>query len=87
MLPAPVVERVGRLLVVRDDLLPGGTKMRAILPLIESRPEQEFVYASPAYEECREAPPFPSSPWYDAKGWGPACARASEGALFWNVGG
>lgn len=48
MLPAPVIESLGDRLVVRDDLLPGGTKMRAILPLIEASQAQEFVYASPA---------------------------------------
>lgn len=48
MLPPPTVERYGEILVVRDDLLPGGTKMRAIMPLIESSDAQEFVYASPA---------------------------------------
>lgn len=48
-LPAPVIERVGSVDVVRDDLLPGGTKMRALLPLMQSRSEEEFVYASPAY--------------------------------------
>lgn len=31
-----------------DDLLPGGTKMRAIMPLIASSMAGEFVYASPA---------------------------------------
>lgn len=48
-LPDPVVERVGRFNVVRDDLLPGGSKMRYILPLIERAAEREFVYASPAF--------------------------------------
>lgn len=49
MLPPPVVEDHSGVRVVRDDLLPGGTKMRYILPLIQSRPEREFVYASPAF--------------------------------------
>jgi hypothetical protein len=48
-LPAPVIDKVGRFYVVRDDLLPGGTKMRYILPLIQSRPSPEWVYASPAF--------------------------------------
>lgn len=47
-LPAPIIEKVNGLFVVRDDKLPGGTKMRFILPYIQSRPEREFVYASPA---------------------------------------
>lgn len=48
MLPVPVVDRYGAHLVVRDDLLPGGTKMRAIMPLIQASDASEFVYASPA---------------------------------------
>lgn len=48
-LPAPVIEAHEDIRVVRDDLLPGGTKMRYILPMMEARPEREFVYASPAY--------------------------------------
>lgn len=47
MLPAPVVERHAGVLVVRDDLLPGGTKMRAMLPLMQAQAAAEFVYASP----------------------------------------
>lgn len=37
MLPPPVVEQHAGVLVVRDDLLPGGTKMRAILPLMQAQ--------------------------------------------------
>ena len=48
MLPPPVVERHSGILVVRDDMLPGGTKMRAMLPLMQAQPAAEFVYASPA---------------------------------------
>lgn len=47
MIPAPVVERVGRFWVVRDDLIPGGTKRRVIDVLLVGA--DEFVYASPAY--------------------------------------
>lgn len=47
-LPAPVVRRHGRFLVVRDDLLPGGSKMRCMLPLVAAMPEREICYASPA---------------------------------------
>jgi hypothetical protein len=45
--PEPVIERVGRVQVVRDDLIPGGTKRRVIDALL--RGADEFVYASPAY--------------------------------------
>lgn len=48
MLPAPVIEQHAGVLVVRDDLLPGGTKMRALLPLMQAQAAAEFVYASPA---------------------------------------
>lgn len=34
--------------VVRDDLHPGGTKARFLLPLLRECPEVEFIYASPA---------------------------------------
>ena len=47
-LPPPVVETIGRFKVVRDDLLPGGSKMRYMLPYLAGRPEREIVYASPA---------------------------------------
>lgn len=35
--------------VIRDDLLPGGTKIRALDPLIKNSNADEFVYPSPAY--------------------------------------
>lgn len=48
-LPAPVVEtRDDGLMVVRDDLLPGGTKRRVLPSLMVEWPEDEFVYAGPA---------------------------------------
>jgi cysteine synthase len=46
-LPSPRIERVGSLLVVRDDLIPGGTKRRVLPGLLESG--VEYVYPSPAY--------------------------------------
>lgn len=48
-LPAPVIEKVGRLYVVRDDLLPGGSKMRYMLPIIAALDAHEVVYATPAF--------------------------------------
>lgn len=45
-LPAPVLEEHCGILVVRDDLIPGGTKQR-VLPQILP-PGNEYVYASPA---------------------------------------
>lgn len=47
MLPSPVVDRVGDFLVVRDDLILGGTKRRVVDRLIAGY--AEVVYASPAY--------------------------------------
>jgi len=43
----PLVEPLGDRYVLRDDLLPGGTKRRAVDALLEGG--DEFVYASPAY--------------------------------------
>lgn len=47
MLPPPVLEEWGDLLVVRDDLIPGGTKRRVLPGFLD--PGREYVYASPAY--------------------------------------
>lgn len=46
MLPDPVLREHEGILVVRDDLLHGGTKRRALVHLLH--PGQEYVYASPA---------------------------------------
>jgi hypothetical protein len=46
-LPPPRIDRVGRLLIVRDDLVPGGTKRRVLPGLLSGG--REYVYASPAY--------------------------------------
>lgn len=48
-LPTPIIKPQGKFLIVRDDLLPGGTKRRVIQPLVATDPHREFVYASPAY--------------------------------------
>ena len=48
--PLPLNRARGRVHVVRDDLLEGGTKQRAALPFLAGLQEegfQEFVYASP----------------------------------------
>ena len=45
----PVIEKIDNIIVVRDDFLEGGTKMRFILPYLQKRNEKEFVYASPAF--------------------------------------
>ena len=39
-------------------------------------------------QECKkdERPPFPSSLTYDSKAWTFIKEKATEGALFWNVG-
>ena len=43
----PVIEKHGKVFVLRDDLLPGGTKSRVLPQLLTDA--SEFVYASPAY--------------------------------------
>jgi hypothetical protein len=43
----PVIREHGGIVVVRDDLLPGGTKRRALPVLLTGA--REFVYASPVY--------------------------------------
>jgi hypothetical protein len=47
MIPAPVVELIDGVYVVRDDLIPGGTKRSFADQLIS--PGSEVVYTSPAY--------------------------------------
>ena len=44
----PVIQEVNGFLIVRDDLIPGGTKAR-ILPSLLQGAASEYVYASPAY--------------------------------------
>ena len=44
----PIAERHGAHWVVRDDLLPGGTKVRAMAALMAASEATEFVYAGPA---------------------------------------
>lgn len=46
MIPHPILEEIQNVLVVRDDLIAGGTKVRAIESLMNGK--QEYVYASPA---------------------------------------
>lgn len=48
-LEPPRVEEIDGLLVVRDDLVPGGSKTRFLLPLMRDVwPEREFVFGGPA---------------------------------------
>lgn len=47
MMPEPHIEEHGGLLVVRDDLIQGGSKRRVIGQFLTGT--DEFVYASPAY--------------------------------------
>jgi hypothetical protein len=50
--PPPVVDHLdvdGReLLVVRDDLIPGGTKLRVLPRIMADDPHDEFVFGGPA---------------------------------------
>ncbi|NVJ90891.1 MAG: hypothetical protein HWE34_04495 [Methylocystaceae bacterium] len=43
----PILENYEGVTVVRDDLLPGGTKSRFILPFLKQNEGTEFVYATP----------------------------------------
>ncbi|MCW9033107.1 MAG: PLP-dependent lyase/thiolase [Rhodospirillales bacterium] len=43
----PIIEDHAGIIVVRDDLLPGGTKSRFILPFLKSTNSDEVVYATP----------------------------------------
>lgn len=47
MIPVPVIEDVGGIAVVRDDLIAGGTKRRVLPDLLVGA--EEFVYATAAY--------------------------------------
>lgn len=47
MIAAPVIQEHNGILVVRDDLIAGGTKRRVLPSLVKGA--DEFVYASPAY--------------------------------------
>lgn len=44
-LPTPVIEEIDGIRVVRDDIIPGGTKARVVHLLFDSR--KEYVYAGP----------------------------------------
>jgi hypothetical protein len=46
---SPVVQTVEGFVVVRDDLIPGGTKQRVIPAFLQAGEAGEYVYASPAY--------------------------------------
>lgn len=49
ILPAPTLREHGGFIVVRDDLLPGGTKRRVLARLFAQERPLEACYASPAY--------------------------------------
>ena len=53
-LPDPVIIQYDNILVVRDDLLPGGTKRRAI-PVLFDTEHDEYVYAGPVYGHAQIA--------------------------------
>ncbi|WP_299373124.1 hypothetical protein [uncultured Kiloniella sp.] len=44
----PVIEFYNNIAVVRDDLVPGGTKSRFLLPYFKNSEANEFIYATPA---------------------------------------
>lgn len=53
LLPPPVIVEHEGFYVVRDDMLPGGTKRRAMHVLFDDRPE--YCYASPVYGHAQIA--------------------------------
>lgn len=58
-LPEPVIERHGKVLVVRDDLLPGGTKRRFVYRFFNAQSHvREWVYASPRFGYAQVAIPY-----------------------------
>lgn len=59
MLPPLTIERIGRVDVVRDDRVPGGTKQRALVRLLAH--DTEYVYASPAYGYAQMALAYAAS--------------------------
>lgn len=49
LMPPPLIQQHGQFLVVRDDMLPGGSKSRVLFDLMNDNPAQEFVYAGTPY--------------------------------------
>ncbi len=47
--PQPIIEKIGRFNVLRDDLFPGGTKARILQKLLYDIPHKEIVYAGHPY--------------------------------------
>lgn len=71
----PVLEKFGQVVVVRDDLLPGGTKSRVLPHLLTGA--AEFVYASPAYGYAQVALAYACR----AAGYGATIFTAKRGRL------
>lgn len=51
----PVLETHAGVVVVRDDLLPGGSKARFLVPWMTEQAAREFVYAGPAFGAAQVA--------------------------------
>ena len=51
----PILERIDRFVVVRDDLLEGGTKMRGLVRLFLEVDRSNYVYASPTFGAAQVA--------------------------------
>ena len=49
----PLIQEIDNLVVVRDDMLPGGTKRRALPVLMKG--SSEYVYASSVYSYAQVA--------------------------------
>lgn len=91
-LPAPVIVNHDGFLVVRDDLLPGGTKRRALHVLFDDR--AEYVYASPVYGYAQVALAYAARDagrraavfCAERKVWAPLTEEAArQGALIYEV--
>lgn len=92
MLSDPVLANHEGFLVVRDDLLPGGTKRRALHVLFDNR--EEYVYASPVYGYAQVALAYAARDagkraavfCAERKVWAPLTwAAAHQGALIHEV--
>ena len=72
--------------IIREDLLPGGTKQRAVISFF-NRPKNVKFYRSDLrfHEPEPDIPPVPSNKYYDAKLWSFIAQHAKHNDIWWNV--